>query len=113
MQTPSPEGVMYEVTRRIEELNQLASRLNGLQHGVFEPASLNKPKLNPAELGFIQVVSYLYVLYYEVGNVGDFDSETNIIDVYVGYLRRKIDAEGERPLLHTIRGAGYVLKVEE
>ncbi len=43
----------------------------------------------------------------------DFDSETNIIDVYVGYLRRKIDAEGERPLLHTIRGAGYVLKVEE
>ncbi len=43
----------------------------------------------------------------------DFDSETNIIDVYVGYLRRKIDGEGERPLLHTIRGAGYVLKVDE
>jgi DNA-binding response OmpR family regulator len=43
----------------------------------------------------------------------DFDPESNIIDVYVGYLRRKIDAEGERRLLHTVRGAGYVLKAEE
>jgi heavy metal response regulator len=43
----------------------------------------------------------------------DFDSESNIIDVYVGYLRRKIDAEGERRLFHTVRGAGYVMKVTE
>jgi heavy metal response regulator len=42
----------------------------------------------------------------------DFDTETNIIDVYVGYLRRKLDAEGESPLLHTVRGVGYVLKLE-
>jgi DNA-binding response OmpR family regulator len=39
----------------------------------------------------------------------DFDPESNIIDVYVGYLRRKIDGEGERRLLHTVRGAGYRL----
>jgi heavy metal response regulator len=43
----------------------------------------------------------------------DFDSETNIIDVYVGYLRRKLDTEGEPPLLHTVRGVGYTLKAEE
>jgi heavy metal response regulator len=42
----------------------------------------------------------------------DFDTETNIIDVYVGYLRRKLDTEGEPPLVHTVRGAGYVLKAE-
>jgi len=42
----------------------------------------------------------------------DFDTETNIIDVYVGYLRRKLDTEGEAPLLHTVRGAGYVLRAE-
>lgn len=42
----------------------------------------------------------------------DFDPESNIIDVYVGYLRRKIDGEGERRLLHTIRGAGYMLELE-
>jgi heavy metal response regulator len=42
----------------------------------------------------------------------DFDTESNIIDVYVGYLRRKIDGEGERRLLHTVRGAGYMLGLE-
>jgi DNA-binding response OmpR family regulator len=40
----------------------------------------------------------------------DFDPETNIVDVYVGYLRRKIDREGQPRLLHTVRGAGYVLR---
>src|SRR3989442_10724413 len=43
----------------------------------------------------------------------DFDAESNIIDVYVGYLRRKIDDRGERRLLHTMRGAGYVMKASE
>jgi heavy metal response regulator len=42
----------------------------------------------------------------------DFDPESNVIDVYVGYLRRKIDLPGETRLLHTTRGAGYVLRVE-
>jgi len=43
----------------------------------------------------------------------DFDPESNIIDVYVGYLRRKIDTTGERRLLHTVRGAGYALRVDD
>ena len=42
----------------------------------------------------------------------DFDPESNIIDVYVGYLRRKIEADGAPRLLHTIRGAGYVLRAD-
>jgi DNA-binding response OmpR family regulator len=42
----------------------------------------------------------------------DFDSESNIIDVYIGYLRRKIDGAGEPRLLHTVRGSGYVMKLE-
>ncbi len=42
----------------------------------------------------------------------DFDPESNIIDVYVGYLRRKIDGPGEPRLLHTVRGAGYALRSE-
>jgi DNA-binding response OmpR family regulator len=40
----------------------------------------------------------------------DFDPESNIVDVYVGYLRRKVDGPHERKLFHTVRGAGYVLK---
>jgi heavy metal response regulator len=42
----------------------------------------------------------------------DFDSMTNIIDVYVNYLRKKIDSGEEPKLIHTVRGAGYVLKGE-
>ena len=43
----------------------------------------------------------------------DFDSESNVIDVYVGYLRRKIDGAGEPRLLRTVRGVGYVLGAAE
>jgi len=42
----------------------------------------------------------------------DFDSESNIIDVYIGYLRRKLDGPGEPRLLHTVRGSGYVMRLE-
>jgi DNA-binding response OmpR family regulator len=42
----------------------------------------------------------------------DFDPESNIVDVYVGYLRKKIDKDAERRLLHTLRGVGYVLKID-
>jgi heavy metal response regulator len=42
----------------------------------------------------------------------DFDTFTNVIDVYVNYLRNKIDRGRERKLIHTIRGSGYVLKAE-
>jgi DNA-binding response OmpR family regulator len=38
------------------------------------------------------------------------EPSTNIVDVYVNYLRRKIDIDGLPPLLHTVRGQGYVLR---
>jgi len=38
--------------------------------------------------------------------------ETNAIDVYVGYLRRKLEEGGEPRLIHTVRGVGYVLRQE-
>ncbi|WP_310530178.1 response regulator transcription factor [Nocardioides sp.] len=40
----------------------------------------------------------------------DFPTSANSLEVYVGYLRRKTEAEGEPRLIHTIRGVGYVLK---
>jgi len=42
----------------------------------------------------------------------DFDSMTNVIDVYVNYLRKKIDTHREPKLIQTVRGVGYVLKTE-
>jgi two-component system response regulator MprA len=43
----------------------------------------------------------------------DFGGESNIIEVYVRYLRQKTESDGERRLLHTVRGFGYVLREEE
>ncbi|MFP4600547.1 MAG: winged helix-turn-helix domain-containing protein [Persicimonas sp.] len=38
------------------------------------------------------------------------DPRTNVVDVYISYLRSKIDKPFERPLIHTVRGVGYVLE---
>src|SRR3990172_6998690 len=40
----------------------------------------------------------------------DFGGEANVLEVYVGYLRRKLEAGGETRLIHTVRGVGYVLR---
>ena len=40
----------------------------------------------------------------------NFEAETHVLEVYVGYLRQKLEAGGEARLIHTIRGAGYVLR---
>jgi two-component system, OmpR family, response regulator MprA len=40
----------------------------------------------------------------------DFPTTANSLEVYVGYLRRKTEAEGEARLVHTVRGVGYVLR---
>jgi two-component system response regulator MprA len=40
----------------------------------------------------------------------DFPTTANSLEVYVGYVRRKLEAEGESRLLHTVRGVGYVLR---
>jgi two-component system copper resistance phosphate regulon response regulator CusR len=42
----------------------------------------------------------------------DFDTCSNVVEVYVRYLRAKIDEPSGRPLIHTVRGAGYVLREE-
>jgi DNA-binding response OmpR family regulator len=43
---------------------------------------------------------------------GDYDPLSNLADVYVGYVRRKLQAAHPRPLIQTVRGLGYILKHE-
>lgn len=43
----------------------------------------------------------------------DYTGETNVIDVYIRYLRSKIDDPYDKKLIHTVRGVGYVLREEE
>ena len=40
----------------------------------------------------------------------NFDVETNVVDVFVGYVRRKLEAAGEPRMLHTVRGVGWRLR---
>lgn len=40
----------------------------------------------------------------------EFGVTTNVVEVYIAYLRKKVDAPGEQKLIHTVRGAGYALK---
>ena len=42
----------------------------------------------------------------------DFAADENVVEVYIGYLRKKIDAPFETPLIHTLRGVGYWLGLE-
>lgn len=42
----------------------------------------------------------------------NFDTGTNIVEVYVNKLRNKIDSESETKLIHTVRGAGYMMKID-
>ncbi len=47
----------------------------------------------------------------EVWNIGPSESATNIVDVYMKYVRDKVDLPGEPRLTHTVRGVGYELRV--
>jgi two-component system, OmpR family, response regulator MprA len=42
----------------------------------------------------------------------DFAGDDNVLEVYIGYLRKKLEAGGQPRLIHTVRGIGYVLRVE-
>ena len=43
----------------------------------------------------------------------DFGPESNSLEVYIGYLRKKMEADGESRLIHTVRGVGYVLREQQ
>jgi len=46
-----------------------------------------------------------------VGNLS-FDTMTNVVDVYINYLRKKVDQAFEHKLIHTVRGVGYQIGEE-
>jgi two-component system response regulator MprA len=89
-------------------------RLDGGRHGVsvgerfveltrtefqlLELLMRNAGRVLPHELIYERVWGY------------DFGPASNALRVYIGYLRRKLEQAGARPLLHTVRGVGYVLR---
>ncbi len=89
-------------------------RLDTVRHGVTvgdEFAELTRTEFQLLELLMEnpgRVLSHS-VIYDRVWGY-DFGPESNALRVYVGYLRRKLEGAGARPLIHTVRGVGYVLR---
>jgi two-component system OmpR family response regulator len=102
-------GPSEETVYRVGDLE-----LDRLSHGVTRGKT--EITLQPREFRLLeylmkhagQVVTRTMLL----ENVWDyhFDPQTNVIDVHISRLRSKIDKGQERPLLHTIRGAGYMIR---
>ncbi len=84
------------VTRADKEI-----RLSAKEFSLLEYMIRNKNKVLSRE----QIENNLYNFDYEGG--------TNVVDVYIRYLRKKIDEGFESKLIHTVRGLGYILKEEK
>ena len=72
--------------------------LTRTEYSLLELFLVNARKVLPRDVIFDRVWGY------------DFGPDSNSLDVYVGYLRRKLESGGESRLIHTVRGVGYVLK---
>lgn len=84
------------VTRSGKEIN-----LSAKEYNLLEYLALNSGRV----IGRTELTEHLYDT--------EFDLDSNIIDVYINYLRNKIDKGYDRQLIVTVRGAGYVLKGEQ
>jgi two-component system response regulator MprA len=89
-------------------------RLDSARHGVCAGdrfAELTRTEYLLLELLMLNARRVLpHALIYERVWGYDFGPASNALRVYVGYLRRKLEAVGARPLVHTVRGVGYVLR---
>jgi two-component system response regulator MprA len=72
--------------------------LTRTEYQLLELLMLNSGRVLPHDLIYERVWGY------------DFGPASNALRVYIGYLRRKLEQAGARPLLHTVRGVGYVLR---
>ncbi len=75
-------------------------KLSAKEYKILEYLALNRGRV----ISRTELIEHVYDT--------DFDLDSNVIDVYMNYLRNKIDKGFDKPLIHTLRGAGYVLKEE-
>jgi two-component system, OmpR family, response regulator MprA len=89
--------VLDPVTREVHRAAR-PIELSRTEYNLLELFLLNPRRVLTREVIFDRVWGY------------DFGPTSNTLEVYVGYLRRKTEADGEPRLIHTVRGVGYVLK---
>ena len=93
-------NLTVDVTSRTVKRDDKSLKLSTREFTILEYMIRNKGKILSRDTIEQHVWNY------------DYEGGTNVIDVYIRYLRKKIDDGYEPKLIHTIRGIGYVLKVE-
>jgi two-component system response regulator MprA len=92
------EELELDAEHHVARVGERTVRLTRTEFQLLELFMLNPRRVLSPDLIYDRVWGY------------DFGREGNALRVYVGYLRRKLEAEGERRLLQTLRGVGYVLR---
>jgi two-component system response regulator MprA len=90
--------IRLDSTRHGAEVGESFTELTRTEYQLLELLMLNPKRVLPHSLIYDRVWGY------------DFGPASNALRVYVGYLRRKLEEIGARPLIHTVRGVGYVLR---
>lgn len=95
------DNLVVDVQSHVVKRNNQKISLTGKEYNLLEYLIMNKNKILSRE----KILNHVWGYDYEGGN--------NIVDVYINYLRNKIENGSEKKLLHTVRGIGYVMKDEE
>ncbi len=90
--------IRLDSARHGAEVDGSFAELTRTEYQLLELLMLNPRRVLPHSLIYDRVWGY------------DFGPASNALRVYVGYLRRKLEQAGARPLIHTVRGVGYVLR---
>jgi two-component system, OmpR family, response regulator MprA len=90
--------IRLDGTRHGAEVGERFVELTRTEYQLLELLMLNPKRVLPHSLIYDRVWGY------------DFGPASNALRVYVGYLRRKLEGIGARPLIYTVRGVGYVLR---
>ncbi len=101
----SPVVAIFDLTldtnSRIVRRAGIEINLSATEYNLLEYLVLNSGRVSSRT----EIIDHIYDT--------DFDRDSNVIDVYVNYLRNKLDKGFDRQLIHTVRGVGYILKGKE
>lgn len=94
-------GLSLDTDSHIITLDGAAVSLTGKEYDLLEFLLMNKGRI----MSKAKILNHVWGYDYEGGE--------KIVEVYINYLRRKIDSGRDKKLIHTVRGIGYVMKEEE
>ena len=107
----SPHVALRSRPRSFASTTSCSTRSRGAPSATAASMDLTKTEFDLLELLMLNagIVLSRDTIYQRIWGY-DFETSSRSLDVYVGYLRTKTEADGEPRLLHTVRGVGYVLR---